>query len=110
MPLIYHIADANAWQRAQENGRYNHSSLAAEGFIHASTKEQLQNTANRYFKLDPEIIVLYIEEDNVDEAIRYEPATGGDLYPHIYGTLNIEAVTQTRVFKRDADGTFHIDL
>jgi len=110
MPLIYHIADANAWQRAQGNGRYVHPSLAADGFIHASTKEQLPNTANRYFNVDPEIIVLYIEEDSVDEAIRYEPATGGELFPHIYGTLNIEAVRQTRIFKRGADGTFQMDL
>lgn len=110
MPLIYHIADSNGWERAQTNGRYVHPSLSSEGFIHTSTKEQLENTANRYFKLDPEITVLYIEEDSVDEAIKLEPATNGELFPHIYGTLNIEAVVQTRVFKRDADGTFHIEL
>lgn len=107
MPLIYHIADTNAWERAQQNGRYVHPTLSTEGFIHTSTKDQLENTANRYFKDCTEIVVLFIEEDSVDEAIRYEPATGGELYPHIYGALNIEAVVQTKVFRRE-DGVFRI--
>jgi uncharacterized protein (DUF952 family) len=97
--VIYHIATASDWARAQRDGQYTTSTrdrtLAEEGFIHASTAEQVAPVANRYFRGLPDLLV--IDPGRVGPEIRYELVPGSDApYPHIYGPLNADAVVSTR--------------
>src|ERR1700677_1557719 len=101
MGIIYHIATAADWAQAQRDGQYTTSTigrtLAEEGFIHASTAEQVALVANAYYQGEPDLLLLVIDTDRVDQEIRYEQVPGQALpYPHIYGPLNPSAVIQTR--------------
>ena len=108
MNNIYHIADPAAWTEARQKSSYVHPSLEKEGFIHCSTAAQLEATANRYFQNAEEILVLMIDASQVTPPIRYELASIGEEFPHIYGPLNVDAVVKERVFQRSPDGKFRI--
>jgi uncharacterized protein (DUF952 family) len=109
MVMIYHITPKNCWHTAQEDGVYQADSLSTEGFIHCSTAGQVLRTANRFFKGQQGLFLLCINDRQVEARLRYENLEGGsDLFPHIYGPLNLSAVTQALVFEPQPDGTFKL--
>jgi uncharacterized protein (DUF952 family) len=111
MSFIYHIATASDWAQAQAAGEYAMSTrgrtLAEQGFIHASTADQVAPVANMIYQGLPDLLVLVIDPDRVRPEIRFEPVTGWDQpFPHIYGALNADAVVETLRLEPDADGRF----
>jgi len=104
---IFHILPADEWEQAKINGIYTPASLEVEGFIHCSTRDQVIQTVNSFFKGQSNLILLWILEDKVQPEIRYEDLTGeGTLFPHIYGQLNLDSVEQTSKLGRDENGDF----
>jgi glutathione S-transferase len=111
MSVIYHIATAPDWAQARRDGEYTTSTrgltLAEQGFIHASTGEQVARVANLFYKGLPDLLVLVIDTDRVGPEIRYEHVPGSDApFPHIYGPLNVDAVIATRPLAAGPDGEF----
>jgi uncharacterized protein (DUF952 family) len=111
MSVIYHIASAADWEQARGDGRYSMSTrgvtLAEQGFIHASTAAQVALVANKYYKGEPDLLLLVIDTDRVVREIRWEDVPGSDApYPHIYGPLNADAVIGTRPLEPGPDGEF----
>lgn len=107
MALIFHITTQGAWETAVSTGIYRDPSLEAEGFIHCSTREQVTDTANAYFRGQPDLLLLCLDPARVTADIIYEDSYGkGKLFPHIYGPLNLDAVIQVAAFPANADGTF----
>jgi [acyl-carrier-protein] S-malonyltransferase len=104
--VIYHITRADAWEQGQTTGSYSAESLAAEGFLHCSTRDQLASSANNHFRARHGLVILTIDPSRVQPDIRYEPASNGQLYPHIYGPLNPDAVTAVTSFEPGPDGRF----
>jgi uncharacterized protein (DUF952 family) len=101
--FIYHIATAADWARAVRDGQYTMSTrgltLAEQGFIHASTGEQVPLVAEAYYRGAPDLLLLVIDTDLVAPPIRYEHVPGQAApYPHIYGPLNVTAVVEARPF------------
>jgi uncharacterized protein (DUF952 family) len=101
--VIFHVALRQDWDAAQQAGRYEMSSrgvtLAEEGFIHASTHEQLPGTVERYYgDLDPaELLVLEIDPDACEaagSAVKWEHVPGARApFPHVFGPVPVTAVT-----------------
>ncbi len=107
MNTIYHITQLSEWENGQRMGIYKADSLETEGFIHCSTFTQAVKTANRFFKNQPGLVLLYINVDKVKPEIRYESADN-DLFPHIYGGLNVDAVYKVIDFEPGEDGLFEL--
>ena len=42
------------------------------------------------------------------DAVRWEPARGGELFPHIYGCLPVEAAEAVAPVQRSADGAVRL--
>jgi uncharacterized protein (DUF952 family) len=109
---IYHIAKAADWAQAQADGEYTTSSvsttLAEEGFIHASQASQVNRTANKFYRDVPgDLVVLVIDTGRLRAELRYEDVPGADLpFPHIYGPLNADAVVAAWPLLPGPDGTF----
>lgn len=94
--MIYHVVSETDWQFALENGYYEAASLASEGFIHTSKENQVKGVLERYYKNQTDLILLHIDEDKLIPELRYETASSlEELFPHIYGNLNLEAVIST---------------
>lgn len=109
MTMILHIAQKAEWRKALLNGEYAADSLVTQGFIHCSTPAQVIPVANRLFKGRDDLVLLCIDSSLLAAAIRYENLEGGDdLYPHIYGCIETEAVVQACDFPAGADGTFEL--
>jgi uncharacterized protein (DUF952 family) len=107
MTFILHIATPQAWQQAQTNGSYQPEMFSREGFIHCSTPTQVVEVANRHFRGQTGLLLLKIEAERVRAEIRYENLEGGkQLFPHIYGELNLDAVVAVSDFEPQAGGTF----
>jgi len=57
--------------------------------------------AAAYYRDAPDLVLLVIDTERVGPELRYEQVPGQpDPYPHIYGPLNLDAVLETRPFKR----------
>ncbi|WP_445182518.1 DUF952 domain-containing protein [Pseudonocardia sp. Cha107L01] len=112
MGVIYHIAYRADWEQARRAGQYSVStrgvSLAEQGFIHASTAAQVAGVANAFYTGEEGLTVLVIDEDKVGPPIEYEPPAPGmaELFPHIYGPLNTDAVIDVRPLEAGGDGRF----
>lgn len=108
--MIYHITSSAEWKEALQKGEYSAPSLAQEGFIHASTRAQVVDSANRFYKGKPGLVILCIDPARLAVDLRYELAPSvGQEFPHLYGPLNLEAVTAVVDFPPDpATGTFHL--
>lgn len=92
---IYHIVRPEDWENASGNTEYAAESLETEGFIHCSYEDQLAAVLERYYSGAGEVVVLEIDTDLLGSRLVVEPSTGGELFPHIYGTINLDAVTGT---------------
>ena len=107
MTPIYHLTTADAWDRALALGEYRPPSLAAEGFIHASTLGQLAGSAGRFFEGHASLLVLEIDPARLDVPLIWEPSSHApDPFPHLYGPLAVGAVASIRRWSRDLDGRF----
>lgn len=103
--MIVHICETLAWDEAKRAGEYRPPSVDAEGFIHASLPEQVLGVANRFYAGQNDLLLLWIDPQRLRASIHYEPADG-ELFPHIYGPLNLDAVQIVLAFPADADGVF----
>ena len=109
MSIIFHISEPQRWKDAQSFGRYQPEQFAAEGFIHCSKPEQVIQVANARFRGRTDLLLLTIDTDKVGPEIRYENLEGGNqLFPHIYGELNLDAVTIVSDFLPGSDGYFSL--
>ncbi len=105
MALIYHLTHKDVWESARPTGEYAAPSLAEEGFIHCSKDiPQLLKVAARLYPGETDLLVLDVDLDKLAAPLKNEPSRSGEIYPHIYGMLNAEAVVRQRVLKVDADG------
>ena len=94
--MIYHVVTQTDWLFALENGYYEAASLASEGFIHTSKENQVKGVLERYYKNQTDLILLHIDEAKLIPELKYETASSLDeLFPHIYGKLNLESVIRT---------------
>ncbi|GAB4036600.1 DUF952 domain-containing protein [Spirosoma jeollabukense] len=92
MNLIYHIVSATDWATQESQLDYEASSLQTEGFIHMSTKKQVDGVLRRYYQNVPDLLLLHVDVDKLTQELRYERATNNELFPHLYGPLNKTAV------------------
>lgn len=107
--MIYHMVPVEFWDSLSGEEPYQSEDFADESFIHTSgSPEQLLSVANRLYKADPApYLIVCIDDQKLDSELRWELAEN-EHYPHIWGTLNREAVVAVVPFPRDADGTFLI--
>ena len=107
MAIIFHITKSDVWARAEADGSYRTEMFPIEGFIHCSTADQVIQVANIRFRGQAGLVLLSIDTDRVTAEIIYENLEGGSqLFPHIYGELNTNAVFQVAEFEPGANGHF----
>jgi uncharacterized protein (DUF952 family) len=92
---IYHIVLPDDW-KAWDTDLYRAKSLETEGFIHCSFSSQLNGVIARYYSREPEVVVIEIETDALMSRVINEPSTGSEIYPHIYGPINRDAIVSVK--------------
>ena len=107
---IYHITSRQAWSAAQTHGQYAADSLAQAGFIHCSKASQILRVANVLYVGQTSLVLLEVEPGRLTSELRWEPGADlqSELFPHVYGPLNLDAVVAVLDFAPAADGKFHL--
>jgi uncharacterized protein (DUF952 family) len=103
---LWHLAERPEWERARATGSYERStrrlSLAEVGFVHCSYPHQLAGVAAAFYADATDLVLLRIDPAAVPAEIRVE-----DGFPHVYGPIQVAAVTATPVY-RDAGGQLQL--
>ncbi|MDX6728249.1 MAG: hypothetical protein QOK49_3054 [Baekduia sp.] len=80
-------------------------SLETEGFIHCSTPGQVVATADRIFAGSGDLLLLVIDPEQLTAPLKYERAADvGEDFPHVFGTIDLAAVTDTMVLAEGPGG------
>ena len=109
MSIIYHLIHEAGWEAAKPIGEVRPASLTEEGFIHCSKDEdQVVRVANRLYPEHKGIMVLELDTELLISPVKHEPSRSGEIYPHIYGPLNVEAVVRVRSMSIDAAGRLYL--
>jgi len=115
--MIYHLTPRQAWYEAQQRGEYRAESLESEGFIHCSTETQILPVAESFFKGQSGILLLKIDPSLLSSELRWELPSGGapplgvpegDLFPHIYGPINLDAIVKVYDLESNPDGNYKL--
>ncbi|HTJ59468.1 MAG TPA: DUF952 domain-containing protein [Devosiaceae bacterium] len=103
---VYKVADAQEFAQAQDDGIYAGAPVdLKDGFIHFSTAAQLPETLRRHFSGQRDLTLAAVRTADLGDALRWEPSRGGDLFPHLYGNLEMSAVSWTTPIQVAADGS-----
>ena len=90
---IYKICPEALWREAEKAGRFEGAPVdLADGFIHFSTADQVEETAAKHFAGQTGLLLIVIDGQRLGDALKYEPSRGGALFPHLYGPLDLTAV------------------
>jgi uncharacterized protein (DUF952 family) len=106
MTTIYKICPASLWQEAEGGGTFTGSAVdRADGFIHFSTAAQMRETAARHFAGQHDLVLVAVDGDALGSALKWEASRGGDLFPHLYGSLDLKHVLRVDPLPLGNDGT-----
>ena len=107
--MIVHFASKDEWDAAKEAGSYAPAKLEQFGYVHCSYPAQATDVANELFADRDDVVLLWIDPAKVRSAIIYERPKGedlGELYPHIYGPVDLAAVVAAQKLRPWARGKF----
>ncbi len=82
----------------------------ADGYIHLSTAAQLQETLDKHFAGQSDLWLAAVDLDALGDTARWEPSRGGQLFPHIYGPLPLDAVIAYSEVHYEADGALRLPV
>lgn len=107
MTTIYHITKERQWQGTKGQSQYEAEFFRSEGFIHCSDANQVVRVANHLFRNMRGLILLHIETELLHPRLLYENLEGAsELFPHVYGPINLNAIVRVSSFEPGLDGTF----
>jgi len=107
--MIYKICPASAWREAERQGVYRGSAVdIRDGFIHFSLPSQVAETARKHFAGQTGLFLIAVDADALGEALRWEPSRNDELFPHLYGELDLGAVTAILDLRTRSDGSHAI--
>jgi uncharacterized protein (DUF952 family) len=101
---IYKICERLAWEEAEQSGAFRGAGAdLRDGFIHFSTAAQVRETAAKHFAGMADLMLIAVDADALDRALKWEASRGGNLFPHLYGALPLTAVIWARPPPLDAN-------
>ena len=94
LKYIFKIIDLDEWQKVKESETYLGSSKDKEdGYIHFSGEDQVKGTLEKYYSKQDNLVLLKVETIKLDHLI-WEQASDGNMFPHLYSSLNLSNVVE----------------
>ena len=79
-----------------------------DGYIHFSTASQVAGTARKHYFGQTGLFLVAVDADALGPALPWGPSRNGELFPHLYGELDLGAVTDMLELRARSDGTHEI--
>ena len=107
--IVYKIMSAAELTRMRDDGVFRGSSAdIADGYIHLSSASELAATLDKHYSGVEGLMLVAVYLSRLGDTVRWEPARGGQLFPHIYGDLPVGAVVAVAPVERTGDGTVRL--
>lgn len=110
---VYKIVLADDWKRAIDEGQFLGAGIdLKDGFIHLSTRQQVQETLDRYFQGQSGLLLVTLSIDRLEADLRWEsaishgetPSDREGLFPHLYGIVTMDMVAKVSPIQQDGCG------
>jgi uncharacterized protein (DUF952 family) len=109
--IVYKVMSSAEAQQMQRDGVFRGSPAdIADGYIHLSCGPQLAATLDKHYVGVDGLMLAAVDLSRLGDTVRWEPSRGGQLFPHIYGPLPLEAVISTAKLQRAADGAVKLPV
>ena len=100
--FIYKICARPLWEEAEKTGVFNGAEIdLTDGYIHFSTDQQVARTLSLHFTSQTDLLLIEVDASILD--IRWETSRGGQLFPHLYDSLPLSAVSAVWPLALDED-------
>ena len=104
LKYIFKIIDVDEWQKAKQSETYLGSSKdIADGYIHFSWEDQVKGTLEKYYSNQRNLVLLKVETLKLDHLI-WEQASDGNMFPHLYSSLDLSNVVDEFEITLNDDG------
>lgn len=91
--LIYKIFRRPEWDAFRAAGQTMGAPVdLTDGYIHFSTVAQVVETAAKWFATESDLVLVAVRAADLGEALKWEPARNGALFPHLYRPLYLSDV------------------
>jgi uncharacterized protein (DUF952 family) len=92
----FKIFTADQWAQFQTDALFLGAPIdLADGYIHMSTADQLEETLAKHFAGQSGLTIAEIELSPFGDTLKWEVSRGGALFPHLYAPLPMSAVKGT---------------
>ncbi|MCR9246828.1 MAG: DUF952 domain-containing protein [bacterium] len=91
--LVYKILRAHEWAALSAHQESAGAPVdLADGFVHLSAADQVEETAARHFANETGLYLLAFDAEQLGDDLRWEPSRGGALFPHLYRAMRSREV------------------
>lgn len=102
---IYKLLWPAQWRQMQADGTFAGAPIdITDGYIHASTADQVVETAAKHFKGEEDAVLLRHRTADFGNDLKWEVSRGGAEFPHYYGVLHMDHVEQVYLLERRGEG------
>lgn len=103
--LIFKILRRPEWDAFKTAGETLGAPVdLADGYIHFSTAAQVAETAAKWFATESDLVLVAFRADGFGPDLKWEPARGGALFPHLYRPLKLGEVVWDKSLPLGATG------
>lgn len=105
--MILHCMKKDTWEKIRNEAYFGQAQIESEGFIHCSPVEYFHRVAPNFREIKEELVLLLIDEDLLSVEVKWEDGDScGRYYPHIYGLVDLKAVTDVLPYLKDSYGSW----
>ena len=110
LKYIFKIIDLDEWQKVKQSVTYLGSSKDIEdGYIHFSGEDQVKGTLEKYYSKQENLVLLKVETLKLDHLI-WEQASDGNMFPHLYSSLDLSNVVDEYEITIGKDGSYNLPI
>jgi uncharacterized protein (DUF952 family) len=89
----FKVLTAAQWDQFRADGEFTGAPVdLADGYIHLSTAEQLEETLAKHFAGQSGLVIAEVALSGLGDALKWEVSRGGALFPHLHASLPMTAV------------------
>jgi len=101
---VYKVLAEAAYAAAQSEGRFlGNGDDLRDGYIHLSAATQVEGTLHKHYAGQEDLLLVAIDPGRLGPGLKWEPSRDGELFPHLYGPLPLDAVLSAEPIRLDDD-------
>jgi uncharacterized protein (DUF952 family) len=109
--IAYKVLTREQLNELEQEGSFAGAPIdIGDGYIHLSTADQLGETIEKHFAGQRDLQIVAVDVDALGDAVKWETARGGALFPHVYGPLTLDVVIDYGPLDYHPDGSIRLPV